>query len=38
MRKAGLGGLMIWSMQLDYRPEQPEGKRRPIMEAIRSAF
>lgn len=38
MRKAGLGGLMIWSMQLDYRPEQPEGQRRPIMKAIRAAF
>lgn len=35
MKEEGLGGLMIWSMQLDYRPEQPEGQRRPIMKTIR---
>ncbi len=35
MKQAGLGGLMIWSMQLDYRANQPEGQRRPIMKAIR---
>lgn len=38
MQGMGLGGLMLWSMQLDYRPDQPEGQRRPIMQAIREAL
>lgn len=35
MQNMGMGGLMLWTLEKDYRPSQPLEKQRPIMQAIR---
>lgn len=35
LNNTGLGGIMLWTLASDYRPSQPEGKRRPILQTIR---
>lgn len=37
-KEKGLGGIMIWQMRHDYRADQPEGKKRPIIKALRDAL
>jgi GH18 family chitinase len=38
MQEMGMGGLMLWTLEKDYRPSQPAGQRRPIMKAIRQSL
>jgi chitinase len=38
MQEMGMGGLMLWTLEKDYRPSQPAGQRRPIMQAIRQSL
>ena len=36
MQEKSMGGIMLWHLGMDYRPLQPDGKRRPIIQAIRN--
>jgi GH18 family chitinase len=38
MQDMGMGGLMLWTLEKDYRPSQPLDKQRPIMQAIRQTL
>lgn len=38
MQEIGMGGLMLWTLEKDYRPAQPVGQRRPIMQTIRQSM
>lgn len=38
MKAKGMGGLMLWTLEKDYRPSQPVDKQRPIMQTIRQGI
>jgi GH18 family chitinase len=38
MKARKLGGLMLWTLEKDYRPLQPPDKQRPIMQTIRQGL
>jgi spore germination protein YaaH len=38
MKARTLGGLMLWTLEKDYRPLQPPDKQRPIMQTIRQGL
>ena len=36
MQEKSMGGIMLWHLEMDYRPLQPDGKHRPIIQVIRN--
>ncbi len=37
-RNRGLGGVMIWELGTGYRSTQPEGRRDPLLQAVKQAL
>jgi len=38
VRKNHLGGVIIWELSGGYRPNQPEGQRDPLLQAVKKAW
>ncbi len=37
-RRRGLGGVIIWELGDGYRPNQPPGRRNPLLQAVKTAW
>ena len=38
VRHKGLGGAIIWTLNQGHLPQAPEGRRQPLLQAVKSAF